>query len=295
MINFFKILVFVFLLYSGNVFGQHLVGFNAYYLQSKIAGDSAGINKVMYSEPGYGYGISYKHMELRNIIGFQGEINFQQSGFRILLPEDAYLWTSDKNPKDEPLYFKQKLQYVNVPVFMHLDFGQHTVKAIFAIGTYANFLLNKSKPQTNIVNFDSTGIDRIVNGQYKTFSYGLTGQAGFAICTKAGVVQLSARASVGMSKMIKMDDIALLNYITERSFGFGVSYFKPFGKEPYYTKKEKVKKEEKLEKEKDEQKENVQDSLNQENNEEVTPKEETKTNPNEPTQEDLDWEKRFDE
>ena len=89
--------------------------------------------------------------------------------------------------------------------------------------------------------------------------------------------------------MIKIDEVALLSFITDRSLGFGVSYFKPFGKEPYYTKKEKIKKEEKLE-------ETTPDISEKEDNPKAdnVELEEEKTDKNAPTEEDLDWEQRFD-
>ncbi len=282
MINFFKALILFFLLFSGSIFGQNLIGFNAFYMQTKIAGDSSGMNKMMFAEPGYGFGIAYKHMELRNIIGFQGEINIQNTGFMVK-PQPYF--------EDEPdtAFYKLRSKHINIPLFMHLDFGQHSVKAVFAIGTYADFLLEKSKPETNMTVFDSTGVERIANGKFNTFTYGLTSLAGIAFCTKYGVFQFTMRASIGMSKMIKINEVALLSFITDRSLGFGVSYFKPFGKEPYYTKKEKIKKEEKLE-------ETTPDISEKEDNPKAdnVELEEEKTDKNAPTEEDLDWEQRFD-
>ncbi|MCR4560158.1 MAG: outer membrane beta-barrel protein [Bacteroidales bacterium] len=282
MINFFKALILFFLLFSGSIFGQNLIGFNAFYMQTKIAGDSSGMNKMMFAEPGYGFGIAYKHMELRNIIGFQGEINIQNTGFMVK-PQPYF--------EDEPdtAFYKLRSKHINIPLFMHLDFGQHSVKAVFAIGTYADFLLEKSKPETNMTVFDSTGVERIANGKFNTFTYGLTSLAGIAFCTKYGVFQFTMRASIGMSKMIKINEVALLSFITDRSLGFGVSYFKPFGKEPYYTKKEKIKKEEKLE-------ETTPDISEKEDNPKAdnVELEEEKTDKNAPTEEDLNWEQRFD-
>ena len=207
--------------------GQHLIGINTCFTENKISCDSFGFNKKMYSEPGYGFGIAYKHMELRNIIGFQCEVNYNYSGFRI-------------EPSDST-YFKQRLKFVHIPFLAHVDFGQHAVKFIFAIGPYVDIMVGKSKFETNIQEFDSSGVDRIAFGKYTTFSYGLAGQAGFAICTNAGVFQITAQGIVGMSKLIKMPDIALLNYVRRWSAGIGISYYKPFGKEPYFTKKEKIK------------------------------------------------------
>ncbi|MBR4677838.1 MAG: outer membrane beta-barrel protein [Bacteroidales bacterium] len=288
MTNFFKAFILFFLLFSGSVFGQNLIGFNAFYMQTKIAGDSSGMNKMMFAEPGSGFGIAYKHMELRNIIGFQGEINIQNTGFMVKpQPQTDVFGNIIEN--DTAYFYKMRSKHINIPLFMHLDFGQHSVKAVFAIGTYADFLLEKSNPETNMTVFDSTGVERIANGKYNTFTYGLTSLAGIAFCTKYGVFQFAARASLGMSKMIKIDEVALLSFITDRSLGFGFSYFKPFGKEPYYTKKEKIKKEEKLE-------ETPLDIPEKEDNpnEETSEPQEEKADKNAPTEEDLDWEQRFD-
>lgn len=305
MTRFFKILMLFFLLRTSGALGQHLAGFNAYYMQSKIAGDSSGMKKILFAEPGFGYGIAYKHLELRNIIGFQGEINIQNWGFRAepfypelefnpeSVPEPDQKLEVESEPESEPesdlpqLYYTRRLKSVNIPLYMHVDFGQHSVKAVFAIGTYVNFLLSKSEPETNIKDFNNTGIDRIANGSYNTFTYGLCGQAGIAFCTKAGVFQLTGRGSVGMSRMIKMKEIALLSYITERSFGLGFSYYVPFGKEPYYTKKEKIRDGEKL------------DTLeivkeNSAKEEEKTDASENQTEKNAPDEEDLNWEQRYE-
>lgn len=231
MTRFFTILVALIAFVSMECAAQNLVGFNGFYTRNSIALDTSGMRRKLLSEPGSGFGIVYKHMELRNVIGFQAELNFENSGFRVEPTEDTF--------------YVQKLKYLNVPLMAHVDIGKHSFKGILAIGTYASFLLEDSKPETNIDKSDGkSDVYRIYNGTYNLFTYGLCGQLGFAICTKAGIFQFTARASIGMSKMMDMGQLSLLNYMTSRSYGFGASYLVPFGKgQKYYTKREKVKKE----------------------------------------------------
>ena len=209
---------------------QNLFGFNGYYSMNSIAVDSMGMKRKIFAEPGYGGGIVYKHTELANIIGFQAEANYDYVGFRV--------------EPDDSTYYKQRLKYLTIPLMAHVDIGKYAVKAVFAIGTYGNFLLDHSKPKTNIVDIDSSIVSRINSGKYKVFSYGLCGQAGIAICTKYGVFEILARGSIGMSKMKDFGELGLMNYMTSRQVALGVSYLTPFGKgEKYYTKREKIKKE----------------------------------------------------
>lgn len=213
--------------------GQNLFGVNAYGSMNSISLDVSGMKRKINSVPGYGFGVVYKHMELRNIIGFQAEANFETSGFKLL-------------PSDET-HYRQDLKYFTVPIMAHLDLGKHSVKFLFAIGTYGSFLLDAPKPETDVPNIDNPAEpndwSRIYAGKYNFFSYGLCGQTGFAICTKAGIFNIQARARVGMSKMMDMGETDILNYMTARAYGVGLSYLVPFGKgEKYYTKREKVKK-----------------------------------------------------
>ena len=215
-------------LVNGDVLAQNLFGFNGYYSMNSIAVDSMGMKRKIFAEPGYGGGIVYKHMELRNLIGFQAEVNYDYTGFRI-------------EPTDST-YYKQNVKYVTVPLMAHVDIGKYSVKAVFAIGTYFNVLVDYSKPKTNIADIDSSIVSRLHRGSYNRLSYGLCGQAGIAICTKAGVFEILARGSIGMSKMKDLGELSVMNYMTSRQVAVGVSYLVPFGKgEKYYTKREKIK------------------------------------------------------
>ncbi len=251
---------------------QNLLGFSGYYSMNSIACDSSGMKRKIFAEPGYGGGIVYKHMELRNIIGFQAEANFDYTGFRI-------------EPTDST-YYKQNMQYLTVPLMMHINIGKYAVKAVFAIGPYATFHIGHSKAKTNIEDIDSSMVARIHHGTYKPFSYGLCGEAGIAICTKAGIFEVKGRASVGMSKMKDLGELALMNYMTFRQVGIGVSYLVPFGKgEKYYTKREKIKKK------KDEEEVEPVD-INIENNDETAEPTEDQTTEPEPPEEEENWEER---
>lgn len=209
---------------------QNLLGFNGFYSMNTISVDSMGMKRKIFAEPGYGGGIVYKHLELKNIIGFQAEANIDYTGFRI-------------EPNDST-YYKQNIQYVTIPLMMHINIGKYAVKAVFAIGPYASFHIGHSKAETNIPDIDSSIVSRIHHGKYNAFTYGLYGEAGIAICSKAGIFEIKGRASVGMSKMKDLGALALMNYMTSRQLAIGVSYLVPFGKgEKYYIKREKIKKE----------------------------------------------------
>lgn len=286
MIRIKQVLAILSILFAINCDAQHLVGINGFGLMSTVSCDAPRMNKYCFTEPGYGFGIGYKHMELRNIIGFQGEINFHQTGFTI---------------KDEAMEkdYTRNLKSLNIPVYMHIDFGQHAFKVLFAVGTYGNFLLDAGSVETDIEFNDSTNVNlgKIHNGKFRTFSYGLTGQAGFAVCTKAGVFQVTARGNIGMSKMEDLGDLSLFNYVSERTFGVGLSYYKPFGKgDPYYTKKEKIKNSEPLDNEKVIKSDADAGAETAEEQESDAPsEEEPKEKSDAPTEQDLNWEEHFDE
>ena len=262
------ILAFLAAVVQTDCMAQHLFGVNGYYSMNSIALDSMGMKRKIFAEPGYGGGFVYKHMELSNLIGFQAEVNYDYVGFRI-------------EPTDST-YYKQYIKYVTVPLLAHVNIGKYSVKAIFAIGPYANIYINSSKPKTNIEDIDSSIVARIHAGTYNRFSYGLYGEAGIAICTKYGVFEVLARGSVGMSKMKDLGKLSLMNYMTSRHVALGVSYLVPFGKgEKYFTKREKIKKEgEELEEGVE-----VDENIPEENVEPETPEPETPA-------EDENWEDR---
>lgn len=217
---------------SADCNAQNLFGFNGYHSLNSISCDSLGMKRKIFAVPGFGGGVVYKHMELRNMIGFQAEMNFDYSGFKI--------------KPDEYTYYSQRLKYVTIPLMMHVDFGKYAVKALFAIGTYGSFLIDRAAPKTNIEDIESSMVARIDVGTYNVFTYGLCGQAGIAFCTKYGVFEILGRGSVGMSKMKDLGPLALMNYMTSRQVSLGVSYLVPFGKgEKYFTHKEKPEKPEK--------------------------------------------------
>lgn len=266
---------------------QNLFGFNGYYSMNTISVDSSGMKRKIFAEPGYGGGIVYKHMELRNIIGFQAEANFDCTGFRI-------------EPSDST-YYKQNLKYVTIPLMMHVDIGKYAVKAVFSIGPYCNFLIDHSKPRTNIECIDSSIVSHIHAGTYNTFTYGLYGEAGIAICTKAGVFEIKARGSVGMSKMKDLGPLALMNYMTSRQVAVGVSYLVPFGKgEKYYTRRERPEKPEKPEKPRKHGKDDAPEDVNPDNPNPDNPAENNEQNVNTDKQDDStpqeeeNWEDRWE-
>ncbi len=214
---------------------QSLAGFNYFYSMNTISADSA-IDKITQMEPGYGLGVVYKHTELANIIGIQVEANYERQGFTI-----------KPNPEQ---YYTQYLRYLTIPIYAHVDIGKNAVKGLFAIGAYGSFLLEKEPCKTNFQIFgnNSWALQRIHYGQYKNFTYGLCGQAGFAVCTKAGVFEVMGRANIGMSRMVDIGKLWLMHFVSIRSFQAGVSYLRPFGNgDKYWTKREKIRKLEPIE------------------------------------------------
>ncbi len=214
---------------------QSLAGINYFYSMNTISADSA-IDKITQMEPGYGFGVVYKHTELANIIGVQVEANYERQGFTI-------------KPNAEQ-YYTQYLRYLTIPVYAHVDIGKNAVKGLFAIGAYGSFLLEKEPYKANFRTFgdNSWALQRIHYSKYKNFTYGLCGQVGFAVCTKVGVFEVMGRANIGMSRMMDIGKLWLMHFVSMRSFQGGVSYLVPFGGgDKYWTKREKIRKLEPIE------------------------------------------------
>lgn len=256
---------------------QSLAGINYFYSMNTVGCDTTGIDKMTSMQPGYGFGVVYKHTELAGIIGLQAEANYEYQGFRI-------------EPNDD-LYYERHFKYLTVPLYAHVDIGKHAVKTIFAIGTYGSFLLDKEAIKTNIQDWDTSSVRRIHQGRYKTFTYGLCGQLGLAFCTKAGVFEIMGRAQIGMSKMVDMGELRLFNYVSGRSFAVGASYLVPFGNgDKYWTKRERIRKEKA---EDSVTNEPISDEANDEEANDAQP-ESSNENPETPTQEEEEsWEERM--
>lgn len=208
-----------------SVDAQTLVGFQGYYTKAKLSTDTTKLNRMQTLVSGYGGGVSIKHFEL-GPLGLQFELNYEKSGFGF------YNDTSNhENPVE--LDYRQDLSYVSIPMLMQLDIGKHTVHFVGALGPYLNILLSAPEPETNMQTVMQNGFSKMVTADFNRFTYGLMGEAGVAIATNMGVFQITARANIGMSKLLRFDGIALFNYTLPKTFGIGLNYYVPFGEEKY--------------------------------------------------------------
>lgn len=207
--------------------GQTLVGLQGYYTLTKLSTDSAELNRLQTLESGYGGGVAIKHFEL-GPIGFQGELNFEKSAFGF------------KNDTIANIFYRQDLTYVSADILMQLDIGKHAFHIVGALGPYVNVLIDAPDPETTPETVMSNGFSKLYMSDFNRVTFGLLGEAGFAIATKVGVFQLTGRAKIGMSKLMHFEGIALFNTTIPKSFGIGLHYFVPFGEEKYATKKLKT-------------------------------------------------------
>lgn len=208
-----------------SVDAQTLVGFQGYYTKAKLSTDTTKLNRMQTLVSGYGGGVSFKHFEL-GPLGLQFELNYEKSGFGF--HNDT---SNHENPVD--LDYRQDLSYVSIPMLMQLDIGKHTVHFVGALGPYLNILLSAPEPETNMQTVMQNGFSKMVTADFNRFTYGLMGEAGVAIATNMGVFQITARANIGMSKLLRFDGIALFNYTLPKTFGIGLNYYVPFGEEKY--------------------------------------------------------------
>lgn len=208
-----------------SVDAQTLVGFQGYYTKAKLSTDTTKLNRMQTLVSGYGGGVSFKHFEL-GPLGLQFELNYEKSGFGF--HNDT---SNHENPVE--LDYRQDLSYVSIPMLMQLDIGKHTVHFVGALGPYLNILLSAPEPETNMQTVMQNGFSKMVTADFNRFTYGLMGEAGVAIATNMGVFQITARANIGMSKLLRFDGIALFNYTLPKTFGIGLNYYMPFGEEKY--------------------------------------------------------------
>lgn len=213
-----------------SVDAQTLVGFQSYYTKAKLSTDSIKLNRMQTLESGYGVGISFKHFEL-GPLGLQFELNYEKSGFGF--HNDT---SNHENPVE--LDYRQDLSYVSIPMLMQFDIGKHTVHFVGALGPYLNILISAPEPETNMQTIMQNGFLKMVTADFNRFTYGLMGEAGFAFATNAGVFQITARANIGMSKLLRFDGIALFNYTLPKTFGVGLNYYIPIGEEKYKQEKQ---------------------------------------------------------
>lgn len=208
-----------------SVDAQTLVGFQGYYTKAKLSTDTTKLNRMQTLVSGYGGGVLIKHFEL-GPLGLQFELNYEKSGFGF--HNDT---SNHENPVE--LDYRQDLSYVSIPMLMQLDIGKHTVHFVGALGPYLNILLSAPEPETNMQTVMQNGFSKMVTADFNRFTYGLMGEAGVAIATNMGVFQITARANIGMSKLLRFDGIALFNYTLPKTFGIGLNYYVPFGEEKY--------------------------------------------------------------
>ena len=219
------LIIIILFLAAISVDAQTLVGFQGYYTKAKLSTDTTKLNRMQTLESGYGGGISFKHFEL-GPLGLQFELNYEKSGFGF--HNDT---SNHENPVE--LDYRQDLSYVSIPMLMQLDIGKHTVHFVGALGPYLNILISAPEPETNMQTVMQNGFSKMVTADYNRFTYGLMGEAGVAFATNVGVFQITARANIGMSKLLRFDGIALFNYTLPKTFGVGLNYYIPFGEKKY--------------------------------------------------------------
>ncbi len=145
------------------VFGQTHIGIRSAYSVSGVSFNPSLDQRLLYGT--YDAGILIRHYNLK-YVGFQGEINLSQRGFRI--------------PINDTVQFKRKNSYLEIPIFMQVKFQNKRFIVQFQAGCYGAYLLSSS------VGNNETGSYKMSNYKFNIlkdnrFDYGLVGSAGLGV------------------------------------------------------------------------------------------------------------------
>ncbi|MDR1601660.1 MAG: PorT family protein [Tannerella sp.] len=175
------------------------------------AGVSAGVNyantvfspKVQQSMyTGYTGGLTVRWITEKNL-GIQIEINCKQQGWQERFDDDGNDYSA--------LYYRRRMNYVDIPFLTHVRFGGERVNFFVNLGPQIGFLLNEKTAS----NLDGLEPQRI-NAQHdmpatKSFEWGIGGGPGLELRTGIGCFLLEGRYYYALSDF----------YSTRRSDVFG--------------------------------------------------------------------------
>ncbi len=125
--------------------------------------------------------------------GVQAEFNYSQRG-----------WIENDTSGVEYFRYKNKMDYLEMPIISHINIGGGKLRGVFNIGPYVGYALNRSITTENV----DTGTSETTeysfdNKRDNQFDFGLIVGGGMEYRLKVGKITAEARYTVGLGDINK--------------------------------------------------------------------------------------------
>jgi len=187
-------LFFIFIFFSFNVFGQFSFGLQG------------GMNL---SEMDFTNNPEYKFTEIKYAQGFIGGVVLQflgenHAGVQFEFNYTQRGWIELDTVGTNNLKYKDKMDYLELPILTHINMGGGNFRGIFNLGPYLAYALNRSTTVTD----ENTGSSETINYTFNKdidnrLDFGLLVGGGFEYRLKKSKISAEARYTIGLGDINK--------------------------------------------------------------------------------------------
>lgn len=169
---------------------------------------------------GYTGGLSVQYYAQPNF-SLQIGVNYTEKGW------EQYFLDTLKSEFTDSLFFRQQLNYIDVPIMAHGYVGQRNVRIYLEAGIFMSYLLSHStEREASITNEQITY--QYQEGRDNRFNIGIAGGAGFEVVTAVGMFQLGGRYSLGFTSVLDKNITQVPNPLLMNSVMITLGYYVQF-------------------------------------------------------------------
>ena len=152
--------------------------------------------------------------------GVQFELNYSQRG-----------WVETDTIGDNNIRYKNKMDYLELPILTHVNIGGGNFRGLFNLGPYLAYALNRSTTITDKNTGQSETNDYTFNKDLDNrLDFGLLLGAGFEYRLKKSKISVEARYTIGLGDINK-DKVVKSELSQFRVLAILVRYTIPLGKD----------------------------------------------------------------
>ncbi|WPP48376.1 porin family protein [Catalinimonas niigatensis] len=171
---------------------------------------------------GYTGGLSVQYYAQPNF-SLQFGVNYTEKGW-----EENFVTTVNNEPRvTDSLFFRQQLNYIDVPIMAHGYVGQRNVRIYLEAGFFLSYLLSHSS-EREISITDEQIAYQYEEGRDNRFNIGIAAGGGFEIVTAVGMFQLGGRYSLGFSSVLDKNITPVPNPLMMNSIMITLGYYVRF-------------------------------------------------------------------
>jgi len=214
-------LFFVLFTLSINVFGQFSIGLQGGSNLSQMDFTNNAdykFTEINYSQ-GFIGGVVVQFLGEKHA-GVQFELNYSQRG-----------WVETDTIGDNNIRYKNKMDYLELPILTHVNIGGGNFRGLFNLGPYLAYALNRSTTITDKNTGQSETNDYTFNKDLDNrLDFGLLLGAGFEYRLKKSKISVEARYTIGLGDINK-DKVVKSELSQFRVLAILVRYTIPLGKD----------------------------------------------------------------